>query len=74
MLYNVSIKRIIKSCVIYYCLVVYLLHLFKINADIFSLKIILNKLYHPQTVFLGTKNSILSSKSHWVKYLLTQNE
>lgn len=51
MLYNVSIKPIIKSCVIYYC---FLLHLVKINVVIFSLKIGLNKQYHSQTVFLST--------------------
>lgn len=49
-LYNASIKQIIKSCVIYYC---FLLHLIKINTVVFSLKIVLNKLYLSQTVFLG---------------------
>lgn len=51
MLCNVSIKPVIKSYMIYCC---FLFHLVKINIVIFSLKIVLNKLYKSQTVFLGT--------------------
>lgn len=72
MLYNVSIKPIIKSCMIYYY---FLLHLIKINVVIFSLKIVLNKLYHSQTVILHTMrfNYESRAKSHQVKYLFAQN-
>lgn len=76
MLYNASIKQIIKSCVIYYC---FLSHLIKINVVIFSLKIVLNKLYLSQSVFLGTMKFNYESRAEslseipiytiWINYI-----